>query len=142
MANPLYSIPWLKDAQAKFARYFNTASFGGFVPVSPYNGLVTNLPSDAFKIANTDEVAASVRYYGYVTPDTGDVATLFTGWFIMRATLASGTWSAGVVNYEFANWDNGTGIAVGSNGVQYRTAVTGAWANRAALTFANYEQIF
>lgn len=145
MANPLFPQPWLK---AQFAKYFNTASFGGNVPVSPYNGLVTNLPSDAYKVVDTDETAASVRYYGYVTPDSGDFstslvdATKYGGWFIMKATLVSGTWASGVVSYTFASWDNGTGVAIAANDVLYRTAVTGAWADRANLTYVNYEDVF
>ena len=143
MANPLYAVPWLKDNIAKFAKYCQTSSWLGTIPVNPYNGLVTSLPSDAYKVVNIDEISdADNYYYGYVTPDTGIITTSFAGWFVMKATLVSGTWAAGEVSYSFATWDNGTGSAVGVNGVQYRTAVTGAWANRANLTYTNYESVF
>lgn len=134
-ATPFY---WLKTA---FGNYFNTQSYGGVNQIDAFTGRQTNLPTDAYRLVAMDETNATNRYYGNVTPtNTNGTGTDPYGWYIMRATLVSGTWAAGVIEYTFATWDNGTGSAV--NPASYRQASTGAWATRTSLTYVNFEAIF
>jgi len=126
-------LPWWKSVFS--VEYWKNLRFGSTNLVDAYSGRQTNLPSDAYKVVNIDQSAASPQYYGYVTPDAGTPTTNY-GWYIMKAVI-----SGNITTYTFATWDNGTGAAVGLNGVQYRTASTGAWANRANLTYADYETV-
>ena len=67
-----------------------------------------------FEISDED-LAADPTYFGYLSVDGS--------WLIQERNAASGT-------YRYA---------IGTSG--YKTAVTGAWATRAALTYVHYNDL-
>jgi hypothetical protein len=71
----------------------------------------------SYKCADVD-ADASPNYYGFVDKDGN--------WYILKETI-----SAGADTYRYAKGGSG-----------YDTAVTGAWATRASLTYGYFHNIF